>query len=218
MTTKPYTVVAGTDFSEQAARALRAAYDQALQHAPAELHVVHVAFAANPDPALPFAPHRGVVTMPLVPIDEQRDALLEHVDSQLATLPRGSAATPVRVFAHVLIDTPSFALTHLAGQLEADLIVVGAHGLHGVARWLLGSVAEAVVRQATCAVLVIPPLADTLPVPAIEPPCPACVQARRASAGSEMWCEQHRERHGRRHTYHQVDRVGAETNFPLITR
>lgn len=217
MPTKPYVVVAGTDFSEQAVRALRAAYAQARQHAPAELHVVHVSFAANPDPAIPLTAHAGFVTVPVLPIEEQRSALLLHVDSQLATLPNDAPA-PVRVFVHVIIDTPSFALTHLASQLEADLIVVGAHGLHGVARWLLGSVAEAVVRQATCPVLVIPPAPDALPVPAIEPPCPRCVEARRASSGSEMWCEPHRERHGRRHTYHQVDRVGADTNFPLVAR
>jgi nucleotide-binding universal stress UspA family protein len=217
MSTKPYIVVAGTDFSEHAVRALHVAYEQALQHAPAELHVVHVSFAANPVPAMPLAPHMGFVTVPVPSIDEQREALLKHIDAQLATLPSRSSA-PVRVFGHVLIDTPSFALTRVASQLEADLLVLGSHGLHGVARWLLGSVAEAVVRQSTCPVLVIPPKPDALPVPAIEPACPRCVDVRRASAGSEMWCDQHREHHGRRHTYHQVDRVAAETNFPLVVR
>jgi nucleotide-binding universal stress UspA family protein len=218
MSTKPYIVVAGTDFSEQAVRALRAAYEQARQHAPAELHVVHASFAANPGPALPLVSHMGLVTAPVLSMEEQQDLLLEHLDSQLATLPGASTGSPVRVFGHVIIDTPSFALTRVASQLEANLLVVGAHGLHGVARWLLGSVAEAVVRQATCPVLVIPPEAGSLPVPAIEPPCPRCVEARRASAGSELWCEQHRERHGRRHTYFQADRSAAETNFPLVAR
>jgi nucleotide-binding universal stress UspA family protein len=218
MSTKPYIVIAGTDFSEHAVRALHVAYRQALQHAPAELHVVHVAYAANPEPAMPLAPQMGLVTVPLLSIEEQREALLKHIDAELATLPGGTATTPVRVFGHVIIDTPSFALTRLASQLEAELLVVGSHGLHGVARWLLGSVAEAVVRQATCPVLVIPPKRDALPVPAIEPPCPRCVEARRATAGSELWCEQHRERHGRRHTYYQLDRAAAETNFPLVAR
>ena len=118
----------------------------------------------------------------------------------------------------MIIDTPSLALTLLASQLEADLLVIGSHGLNGVARWLLGSVAEGVVRRATCPVLVVPPKPDTLSVPEVEPPCPACSEARRASAGAELWCGQHRERHGRRHTYHQSDRVAAETNFPLISR
>ena len=147
MSTKPYIVVAGTDFSEQANRALRVAHEQALQHAPAELHVVHVAFAVNPANATPLAPQLGFVGVPILAIDEQRDALIKHIDGQLATMPNRDASVPVRVFGHVITDTPSFALTQLASQLEADLLVVGAHGLNGVARWLLGSVAEAVVRQ-----------------------------------------------------------------------
>lgn len=218
MSTKPYIVVVGTDFSEHAVRALRVAYDQALQHAPAELHVVHVSFAANPVPVVPLAPHMGLVSVPVPSIDEQREALLRHIDGQLATFPSSPASAPVRVFGHVIIDTPSLALTRVASQLEANLLVIGSHGLHGVARWLLGSVAEAVVRQASCPVLVIPPEPEALPVPAIEPPCPRCVEARRASSGAEMWCEQHREHHGRRHTYHQVDRMAADTNFPLLAR
>jgi nucleotide-binding universal stress UspA family protein len=218
MSKKPYVVVVGTDFSAQAVRALRTAYDQALQHAPAELHVVHVSLAANPQPDAPTTAHLGLVTVPVLTLEEQQQTLLHHIDVELATLPKGAAAAPLRVFGHVIIDTPSWALTALASQLEADLLVVGSHGLHGLARWLLGSVAEAVVRRATCPVLVVPPEPDALPVPEIEPPCPRCIDARRASAGAELWCEQHRVRHGRRHTYHQSDRNAAETNSPLIVR
>jgi nucleotide-binding universal stress UspA family protein len=194
------------------------AHQQAVRHAPAELHVVHVSFAANPLPAIAPAPHLGLVTVPILSLDEQRDALLKHIDGELAKLPGSAGQPPIRVFGHVLIDTPSFALTRLASQLEADLLVIGTHGLNGVARWLLGSVAEGVVRHATCPVLVIPPKPEALAVPAIEPPCPRCVEARRTSAGAELWCEHHRERHGRRHTYHQADRVAVETNFPLVAR
>ena len=35
---------------------------------------------------------------------------------------------------------------------DADLIVVGSHGRTGLSRWLLGSVAEHVVRHAHCSV------------------------------------------------------------------
>jgi nucleotide-binding universal stress UspA family protein len=41
-----------------------------------------------------------------------------------------------------------------ADELHADLIVLGSHGRHGIARGLLGSVAETVVRDAKCPVLV----------------------------------------------------------------
>lgn len=158
----PYIVVTGTDFSEQATRALRSAYEQARAHAPAELHVVHASIAVGatigPDGPL----HGGPAIDPLQSLDEQQASLVRHLDEQLATLP-GFAEAGVSVMAHVLLDAPVFALTQLASELGADLIVVGSHGRHGVARWLLGSVAEAVVRQAACPVLVIPPRANELP-------------------------------------------------------
>lgn len=214
MPNKPYVVVAGTDFSAHALRALELAYHHAAEHAPAELHVAHVSIAASPDGDAVQAPVPGL-SLPLKTIDELRRELISHLDERLVALADYSP-TKVRVFGHVLIDSPSLALTNLASQLEADLLVVGSQGLHGVARWLLGSVADAVIRQAACPVLVVPPEPEALPSPVIEPPCPRCVAARQASSGAELWCEQHRQRHGRRHTYYQGDRKAAETNFPLV--
>jgi nucleotide-binding universal stress UspA family protein len=43
----------------------------------------------------------------------------------------------------------------LAGELKADLIVMGTHGRRGLSRMLLGSVAEKVVRSAPCPVLTV---------------------------------------------------------------
>jgi nucleotide-binding universal stress UspA family protein len=42
-----------------------------------------------------------------------------------------------------------------AKDTGADLIVIGTHGRHGLARALLGSVAEKVVRTAPCPVLTV---------------------------------------------------------------
>ncbi len=39
-----------------------------------------------------------------------------------------------------------------ATDWQADLIVIGSHGRTGLKRWLLGSVAESVVRHAPCSV------------------------------------------------------------------
>jgi nucleotide-binding universal stress UspA family protein len=47
------------------------------------------------------------------------------------------------------------AILEIAAQRQADLIVVGTIGRTGLRRALLGSVAETVVRQATCSVLVV---------------------------------------------------------------
>ncbi|MBV9946396.1 MAG: universal stress protein [Myxococcales bacterium] len=42
-----------------------------------------------------------------------------------------------------------------AGEVQADLVVVGTHGRRGLAHALLGSVAEKVARSAPCPVLVV---------------------------------------------------------------
>jgi nucleotide-binding universal stress UspA family protein len=46
-------------------------------------------------------------------------------------------------------------INRVADELDADLIVIGTHGRKGLARALLGSVAENVVRTATRPVLTI---------------------------------------------------------------
>lgn len=216
MSHEPYVILVGTDYSEHAARALRAAYEQALRHRPAELHVVHASLAISPEAGMPLPPF-ATLGLPVQTLDDQQSMLVKHLDADIAKLP-GFRDAGVKVIAHVQLDAPAFAVTRLATEIEADLIVVGTHGRHGMARWLLGSVAEAVVRQATCPVLVVPPEHHELPVPEIEPPCPRCVAARQESAGAVQWCSQHRERHGRRHTYHQGDRAGSETNMPLVVK
>jgi nucleotide-binding universal stress UspA family protein len=49
------------------------------------------------------------------------------------------------------------AIRDAAGELHADLVVIGTHGRTGLKRFLLGSVAERVVRIAPCSVLVVRP-------------------------------------------------------------
>jgi nucleotide-binding universal stress UspA family protein len=50
---------------------------------------------------------------------------------------------------------PEEEIVTLAKATGADLIVLGTHGRRGLARALLGSVAENVVRTATCPVLTV---------------------------------------------------------------
>lgn len=53
---------------------------------------------------------------------------------------------------------PAYEIVREAVDWNADLIVVGTHGRRGAKRVFLGSVAETVLRNAPCAVLVVPPL------------------------------------------------------------
>jgi nucleotide-binding universal stress UspA family protein len=57
------------------------------------------------------------------------------------------------------------AIVHRAKRIQADMIVIGTHGRSGLAHMLLGSVAEKVVRTASCPVLSIRPEAFKFELP-----------------------------------------------------
>ncbi|HWA76193.1 MAG TPA: universal stress protein [Polyangiaceae bacterium] len=217
---KPYVIVVGVDYSNTGELALTRAFELATERQNAEVHIVHVlqtlgalmplefgASVGGPDPTM-----MGQASEQLRKYADQR--LQEFKQSPFAS---GKTKLFERAISHLRLDAPAHELAQLASDLDADLLVVGTHGRRGATRLLVGSVAEGVVRLAPCQVLVVRNKFVDQTVPKIEPPCPRCVEARLESRGAEMWCADHRERHGRRHTYHQVDRVGAETNFPLVT-
>ena len=52
-------------------------------------------------------------------------------------------------------DQAATAIVHQAKHMKADMIVIGTHGRSGLPHMLLGSVAELVVRTASCPVLTI---------------------------------------------------------------
>ena len=55
----------------------------------------------------------------------------------------------------VLFGNPGLEIADYAKNIQADLIVIPSHGYHGVKRFVLGSVAERVIRHAECSVLVL---------------------------------------------------------------
>jgi nucleotide-binding universal stress UspA family protein len=74
----------------------------------------------------------------------------------------GPSATPVVVDA----GSPAAAIAELAERREVDLIVVGRSGRHSLGRFLLGSTAERLVRNATGSVAVFPPREVSVASPA----------------------------------------------------
>jgi nucleotide-binding universal stress UspA family protein len=88
--------------------------------------------------------------------------------SQLEQVRPGNPNIPVH---HILLDgDPATEIARYAADAGIDVIVIGTHGRTGVDRLVMGSVAEKVMREATCSVLVV-----KLPkgAPAAEPPLTA---------------------------------------------
>lgn len=201
-------IVVGYDYSPLADLAATRAFELASQMQNAEVHVVTVIMLGDGAGA-GFA---GVPVHPAVSYDSAHDALRERVERIAASWTETSGKKIERVTTHVRSEAPAHEIAQLAVDLEAVLIVVGTHGYRGFKRLLLGSVAEGVVRLAHCEVLVVRPREMEAEVPKIEPPCPRCVEERKRTGGEQMWCEQHRERHGQRHTYHYENRINQSGN------
>ncbi len=128
-----------TDYSEPSNAALRIAVSLARQ-SEGLLLVVHV------EP--PSTPPLGTVAP--TDLEEEEAALV----ALLATI--SSAETkPLPHEFRTLRGDPATEIVHLAEKDQVDLIVMATAGRTGLRRLLLGSVAEAVVRQAPCPVLSI---------------------------------------------------------------
>jgi nucleotide-binding universal stress UspA family protein len=136
-------LVVGADFADPDRAVLRvAAAEQARRGAAA--FVVH---CVAPSATLPTGdPTAGV--MPAATWADLDAAML----SRLAEAARdaGLAAT-----AQVIHDSAGVGLVQAAEDLEADLVIVGTHTRGALARLALGSVAQHVVDDAPCAVLVV---------------------------------------------------------------
>lgn len=59
------------------------------------------------------------------------------------------------VFSEIQLGIPKTAIQDFAAKWEANLILIGARGLSSLTRFLLGSVAQAVLRTAPCSVEVV---------------------------------------------------------------
>lgn len=202
-------IVVGYDYSPIADLALERAFGLGANEAHAEIHVVTVIMLGE-------AAGGGVAGVPVYPtisVDASHDALESRTKELAEAWKKRTGKNFDRLITHVRSESPATEIAQLAADLEAQMIVVGTHGRRGMTRFLLGSVAEGVVRMAPCEVLVVRPQDNDADIPKIEPPCPRCVEERKNTGGKEFWCEQHRERHGQRHTYHYVSRLNSGGNI-----
>ncbi len=143
-------ILVPTDFSDCALPAVRYAAELADKFS-AELILLHIV----PDAvlALPDA------VMPTPASYTDLHALTEAGKTGLAHLIAAQKLERLNPRSEVRIGSPTAEIIAAAGELHADLVCIGTHGRGGLARVILGSVAEHVVRQAPCPVLTVRPKA-----------------------------------------------------------
>lgn len=132
-------VVVGFDGSASAGRALE--FAAAAMADSARLLVVAVE---------PQVHSRGLLAEPLLRPLVDTTELLDLARSRL-----GSQAERIRVETLSLAGDPAAALVEVARDTRATLLVVGGRGHDFEARVLLGSVAERVMQDAPCNVLIV---------------------------------------------------------------
>lgn len=132
-------VVVPVDFSEDSLQAIETA--ACLVGDRSQLRVVHVL------PELtPLEPTEAWQTFDdLSRVEHARKVLHDRLTE------RKQGELPVEI----LVGDPGHAIANYAAEAKAELIVLPSHGRTGLARMLIGSVAERVVRLAHCPVLVL---------------------------------------------------------------
>ena len=141
----PRHILVPTDFSKHANLAFRYAIPFA-QHFSADLSLLQV---VQP----PLASAEAKLTYPSAESLNQmsqdaREALVRFCEHEHLKLPSLRQAI-------VSIGSPEVVITEMARRLEVDLIILATHGRTGLAHMFFGSVAERVVREAPCPVLVL---------------------------------------------------------------
>lgn len=190
-------VVVGVDYSQNSNDALRAAYELAGTAVDAAVHLVHVARASRTQPFAGMArPFASSSPSPTDELNEEKREIEELIQRTAAMMEKNSP----HLFGHLRTGDPGREIVQLASDLSANLIVVGTHGRTGVMKLLLGSVAQNVLTNARCPVLVVKP--QGLPTwPEIEPPCADCLEVQQSTHGQVLWCERHSQHRMRAHTY-----------------
>lgn len=132
-------IVVPVDFSGESEQALAAA--KTITPENSNLHLVHVLFPL--DNASPGVVWGGVS-------DEEREkAIREEFDELLEGKGLDAAKRIIR------FGNPGLEISEYAEEVDAGLIIIPSHGYHGMKRFILGSVAERVIRHAKCSVLVL---------------------------------------------------------------
>lgn len=135
-------LIVSLDFSECSRLALQHAWQIALRASPVELIVLNV------------VPRHADGASAVAEIESALDMLRKMVDAVRADSPAPEGVT-VRYM--TVGGAPAEQIVAQARAHQADAIVMGTHGRQGLDRFVLGSVAESVVRNAPCSVFTVKP-------------------------------------------------------------
>ena len=157
-------ILAPTDFSDSAQHALRYAFEEVAHHQ-AQLTLLYVMqhphatdvhyIKGAPETRMNFEVESGG-TLPTPESSPPQTVLRDYGEealTQLRDLLPDSLTSPGLV--QVVTGDPADAIVRVAQEIPADLIIMGTHGRTGLSHILLGSVAEKVVRHASCPVLTV---------------------------------------------------------------
>jgi len=134
-----------TDFSECSAAAFHVACSLAA-HYDAKLAIVHVK-----EPPLNVGATLGLEPI-MLPIPET-EAEHKQIEKKLLDIQPSNPSFGVQH--HLLSGWPADEIVRASRAFGGDIIVMGTHGRGGLSRALMGSVAAAVTRKATCPVLTV---------------------------------------------------------------
>ncbi|MBI3246639.1 MAG: universal stress protein [Deltaproteobacteria bacterium] len=139
------TIVVPSDFSEHAAYAFTWALELA-----SRWNAKIILFHAAPMLSSLVYPE----SMYVVDLARMEQEGLAEAEKQLNAAAAKKGTSPVVVETKVVMGEAVREICAAAEQAHADLIVMGSHGRTGLAHVFLGSVAERVIRHASCPVLV----------------------------------------------------------------
>ena len=139
-------IVAAIDFSETSGEVVRTAL--ALVRDDGHVCLLHAVPHAMQTP--------WVVDASGADVDDLQRQWMAEAETQLITLAATLRLDPRRVSVEVVVGPAAFEIVRRAEERGADLIVVGSHGRGALRRFLLGSVAERVLREAGCPVMIVP--------------------------------------------------------------
>lgn len=138
-------IVCAVDFAEPSDRALAHALSLAkrLGSSVIAVHAWSLPAFAGPDSSFVFGPE--VVSEITNELQSQLKKLLEHHKD-----------SGVHLEGRLMVGAPVEAVIDAAQKANAQYIVISTHGRSGLSRFVLGSVAERVVRMSPIPVIVVP--------------------------------------------------------------